>query len=265
MKISVIIPTYKPGDYLFECLESLQSQTFPKCDYEVLLILNGVAEPYNSIINNWISAHTINVNLFVVEEAGVSNARNVALDAASGDYITFIDDDDIVSDSYLMELYACASREVVSVCFPLSFKDGTSNYEPYSITKDYYRIEKTKHSDFWKVRRFFNGPVYKLIHKDIIGSRRFNIKFKNGEDSLFMFQISDKLNKVECTSRNAIYYRRFRCNSASQGKSFFYIFNVEMKLLKEYSKIYWSNIGKYNFIFYVLFMLAAIKMCIVRR
>ena len=46
MKISVIIPTYKPQAYLWKCLDSMVAQTFPKEEFEVILVLNGCSEPW---------------------------------------------------------------------------------------------------------------------------------------------------------------------------------------------------------------------------
>ena len=57
MKISVIIPTYKPKEYLWECLDSLYNQTLSKQDFEVLLVLNGCDEPYKSNIRKYINNH----------------------------------------------------------------------------------------------------------------------------------------------------------------------------------------------------------------
>ena len=54
MKISVIIPTYSPREYLWECLDSLCGQSFFRWDFEILLILNGTREPYYSFINEYI-------------------------------------------------------------------------------------------------------------------------------------------------------------------------------------------------------------------
>lgn len=102
MKISVIIPTYKPQSYLWECLDSLRNQTFPKSDFEIFLILNGCKDPYQSQIENYLLIHEIcNLRLIQTDQLGVSNARNIGLDCANGDYITFIDDDDYVSPYYL--------------------------------------------------------------------------------------------------------------------------------------------------------------------
>ena len=86
MKISVIIPTYKPQAYLWECLDSLVAQTFSKEDFEVVLVLNGCTEPWKSQIQEYIDAKMkgMNVKFIHTEQGGVSNARNMGLDAAEG-------------------------------------------------------------------------------------------------------------------------------------------------------------------------------------
>ena len=94
MKISVIIPTYQPKDYLWECLNSLTSQTISKDDYEVIIVLNGCDEPYKSQIQSYIDAKEgFHFSLIQTDVPGVSNARNIGLDKSKGEYISFIDDD----------------------------------------------------------------------------------------------------------------------------------------------------------------------------
>lgn len=78
MKISVIVPTYKPQVYLLECLDSIYNQTLPKLDYELVLVLNGCNEPYNTQIKKWISNHNdLQIQFFQTDLGGVSNARNI--------------------------------------------------------------------------------------------------------------------------------------------------------------------------------------------
>lgn len=255
MKISVIVPTYKPKDYLWQCLDSLVSQTYPKGDFEVILVLNGCEEPYKSDIEKYISTKMsgMNVNLIHTLHGGVSNARNIALDQAKGEYVTFIDDDDYVSRSYLEELLKIASKDTISLCYPLSFVDGTVMYKSYYITKNFDSIELLdKPIDYKLAKLFFGGPVYKLIHKDVIGDRRFDIRFKNSEDSLFMFLISDKFKYVSVTSKEAIYYRRIRNGSAVTRKRYIReVFINSIRIILSYSKIYFSNPGRYDFSFFV--------------
>lgn len=260
MKVSVIIPTYKPGDYLWECLNSLNSQDMPVGYFEVLLILNGCNEPYYTAIRSWMKAHCCdNFQIIQTDEPGVSNARNIGIEKAIGDYICFIDDDDFVSPSYIEELYACASKDVISLCYPLSFKDGTEDYLPYYITDNYIKGNGTDTYPYEKARRYFSGPVYKLIHKDIIGNRRFDISFKNGEDSIFMFAISDKFNKVRFTSQNAVYYRRVREGSALlRKKNKSEILGNCFNMMRAYTGIYLGNPMRYNLGFYITRILGAV-------
>ena len=79
--ISVIIPTYKPQAYLWECLDSMVAQTFPKEEFEVILVLNGCSEPYKRDIEQYISPKmgSMHVQFIHTEEGGVSNARNMGI------------------------------------------------------------------------------------------------------------------------------------------------------------------------------------------
>ena len=260
MKISVIIPTYRPKEYLWECFESLEKQAFPKKDFEVILVLNGCTEPWKSEIESYIASEMqdMNVKFIHTEQGGVSNARNIGLDNAKGEYITFIDDDDFVSPCYLQELYSKANPSTVSLCYPLSFEDGSSKYKTFYITKD-YNSNKAFHYPWITARRYFNGPVYKLIHRDIIGDRRFDIRFTHGEDSLFMFLISDRLKWISFTSKHAIYYRRIRMGSAMMcEQNLFKKIENEWNLFLVRSSLFFSHPQRYSFKYYLRCILSSV-------
>lgn len=250
MLISIIIPTYKPKDYLWQCLDSLINQTFSKQDFEVILVLNGCTEPWKGEIENYIATkmQDMNVNFIHTEQGGVSNARNLGIEVACGEYITFIDDDDYVSSCYLEELSQKTDIDTISLSNTLAFYDTNEWIPNQNITKNFCFTGKK--IPFYKARRFFNGPVYKLIHKDIIGNRRYDVTFKNGEDSLFMFLISDRFNKVVFTSPTAVYYRRLRHDSASQVERH-YINRIKngTRLILQYIKIYLKGFPHYNVYF----------------
>lgn len=262
-KISVIIPTYKPQDYLWECLDSLVAQTFSKEDFEVILVLNGCTEPYKSAIENYIAEKMqgMNVNFIHTEVGGVSNARNLALDQMKGEFITFIDDDDFVSPQYLESLYEKADAETISICYPHAFKDGyVETAVPYSMRKVYEDLHDKKNIRISsKVRKCFSGPWMKLIPMSFIQDRRFDVRFKNGEDSLFMFLISDKFKKFAFASKDAVYYRRYREGSAvTSERKRIDIFINGIKLIKVYFKYFLRTPFKYNWIFFSTRILASI-------
>ena len=261
MKISVVIPSYKPKEYLQVCLQSLERQTIEKTLFEVILVLNGCKEPYYSEIECYVQKSELNVVLVQTDTPGVSNARNIALDRTRGEYITFLDDDDWISPSYLSELYELAETGYVPLSNIKAFKDKTNVELPYYITDIFNRYcnNHIRHN-ILQIRSFMSVPCCKLIRKEVIGKRRFNTRFKNGEDSLFMFLISNKMVEFKFTSSNAIYYRRVRENSAvTQKKTLKEKIMNSFHLCIAYSKIYWSDIRSYNFMFYIMRILASVK------
>lgn len=262
MRISVIIPTYRPKSYLWDCLDALASQTFPKDSYDVWIILNGCKEPYQHDIENYIYNHYGCQWHFVqVNKAGVSDARNYGINNSEGEYIAFIDDDDVVSPTYLERLYNCASEDTISVCRPVAFNDGEIEKELSYEMSDVFRVnEGKKKVDFIVTRKFYGGPCMKLIHRSIISNRRFDPKFKNGEDSLFMFLISDKVKYTSFTSNDAIYYRRIRENSAvTKKRSLTEKIGNAFKLMMEETKIYFGGFPRYRFSFYITRLLGAVR------
>lgn len=267
MKISVIIPTYKPQEYLWGCLDSIVLQTFPREYFELILVLNGCDEPYKTNICRYIKTkmHGINVNFIHVKEPGVSNARNIALERVKGEYVAFIDDDDYVSPRYLELLYEKASPNTVALCYPFAFKDKEPEKQlVYRITEEYnLRISRGKQS-YIRARKFFSGPCMKLISMQIIKNRRFDVNFVRGEDSIFMFLISDRIKYIDFTSEDAVYYRRFRMNSAVTTKQgMLKIIRNSCNMMIEETKIYLNKPMKYNLIFYLTRLLGCIKTIIV--
>ncbi len=237
MDISVIIPTYKPGDYIFECLDSLLKQQ-TTVSFEIIVVLNGCNEPFYDTINSYISENKIGIDIILLQTdmPGVSYARNMAIGESNGDFLTFIDDDDIVSECFLQELFTNSSRDTVGVANVKAFKGNIEN-----INDDYHSVAFNKHMMTSSVikskismRKFLSNAWPKLISKDIVGGNEFNTKVPIAEDSLFMIQISKNISCIKLTSPDSIYYRRIRTESATRA------FRSSFEL----TKIYTYLIGK---------------------
>lgn len=261
MDISVIIPTFKPGGYLWDSLLSLRCQTLSRKCYEIILVLNGDREPYYSNIKSFLNDEfdeSYNIHFLYTEMANVSNARNLGLDTAKGDYITFVDDDDYVSENYLSELLKVASVQTIALAHPVAVSEGkTVNY---SIENEYKKISSKGIVPFMQARRVFQGACIKLFHKSIIGNRRFNLSFKNSEDALFMFLVSDRFVNVCSTASSAIYYRRIRQDGLyRRKKTIGYSIQNAARLSFSYTKIYLSCPWRYNFVFFLTRILGTIK------
>lgn len=263
MTISLIIPTYKPGKYIIECLESLGCQTLAADAFEIIIVLNGCDEPWRAEINLLIERYLKdnNVRFIQTDRGGVSNARNMAIDIAKGEFITFIDDDDYISPTYLEELLKYSSQDCVALTDCIYFDDESrkeiiDNAHHRNFIKNHQSVTPT----LYQTRVFFNGPVMKLLHRDIIGERRFNPKFKNGEDNLMMFGISDRIKNIAFTSSSAIYYRRIRENSATtKRRSRFQRIKNSIKIMVEYCRYLSSRPFGYNPAFVLSRFAAEIK------
>ena len=101
-KITVIVPVYNTEKYLRRCVDSILAQTFT--DFELLLVNDGSTDGSGAICDEYAQKDS-RVRVFHKENGGVSSARNIGIDNAQGDWITFIDSDDRIEQRHLYLLY----------------------------------------------------------------------------------------------------------------------------------------------------------------
>lgn len=258
IKISVIIPTYRPKSYIIECLDSVMNQTLDLIFYEVILVLNGSNEPYRSMLHGYAEKYK-NFKLLYEEPASVSNARNCGIKYAIGEYICFIDDDDVVSPNYLEELLKISTHDIIGVSNIHSFKSTIADWnDNFFACKTIHRHKYC--NSLFRNRSILSFPVAKLIHRSIIANKMFDLRFKNGEDALFMTQISDRIQGFAFTDESACYFVRERSGSASRK----YIdrrkiLRDSILLIKTYISTYFSSPLKYSFLLFAARIPGVIK------
>ncbi|MGY5393442.1 glycosyltransferase family A protein [Acinetobacter sp. NigerLNRRAM0016] len=256
--IDVVIPTYKPEFYLFECFESISSQDFDFNLFKVVIVLNGPKEPYYSKIKEWLCCFNFNSELLYSEVTGVSSARNMALNKSISTYITFLDDDDIISFNYLSLLVSKIQPNSIMVSNTYNFVNGLGDMD---IENDYLTFkEGFSSSNLIKYRKYLSNACCKLIPLSLVGETRFNENLMQSEDAVFMFAISNRIHKIISTDVNAIYYRRLRKNSASRAKkSIKYSSLLALNVLFCFTLIYFKNPFKYNLFLYLTRLMAVFK------
>lgn len=113
--ISVIVPIYNVEQFLEKCLTSISSQTYK--NLEVILVDDGATDNSGKICDKYAEC---NPNFKVVHKknGGLSDARNTGLELCKGEYITFIDGDDYISQDYVEKLYNTLAKynTDISVC-----------------------------------------------------------------------------------------------------------------------------------------------------
>lgn len=100
--ISLILPVYGVEDYLEECIQSVVTQTYQ--NIEIILVDDGSKDRCPQIIDEW-AARDARIRPVHKENGGQSSARNLGMELARGEYITFIDSDDWVEPEYCEKLY----------------------------------------------------------------------------------------------------------------------------------------------------------------
>jgi len=257
--ISIIIPTNKPTLYLADCLNSLARQTIDNHLFEVIVVINGSSfDEFIKCCKTWNDSRNNIFFRFIYErQGGVSRARNIGLDHALGAYIAFIDDDDVVSTSYLEDLYENVNATQIAVanvrCFDKDIHDYYSDY----LGLSFIRL-KCKSYSILTYRSFLSICCAKLIPTLVIGDIRFNESIHMGEDSLFMASISYKIESIRLTDEKCIYNRRVTNNSLSRGKKDIrYLYQQRIMLIIHYIKIWIKHPFDINLLFIFSRIIAA--------
>lgn len=133
-KVSVIIPVYKVQEYLDECLNSMDRQTYK--DFELILVDDGSPDFCGEICEEYAKNHD-NTKVIHQENAGLSQARNNGVKIASGDYIIFVDSDDYVTDDYIDYLVNLAEKYDADVAIGENVKFIDNNIPKIPIKNEF--------------------------------------------------------------------------------------------------------------------------------
>lgn len=182
IKISVIIPAYNSAGYILKSLISIYEQTRPV--HEVIVVDDGSSDDTVRVVNKYIyDENLINISVISQPNAGPSAARNLGIKHSTGNYIAFLDSDDIwlrdkikIQERYLREM-----PELAIIC-------GEMNYT-------YNRLQETTILDFYKA--LWKTPFYTstiIIRKDILLKHRFDEDKRLSEDyKLYMTILKNNL------------------------------------------------------------------------
>ena len=183
--ISIIIPVYNAEDHLSKCINSVISQSY--ANWELFLINDGSTDKSGEICDNYALLDN-RINVFHQNNKGVSSARNIGLNKATGEWITFIDSDDYVNKRYLENLISHVDESIdlvisysEQICNNLSTKENYSSIliTPTNLSNMFIENDMHWHTAPWS--KLFNN---KLIQKNNI---RFKEKMHWCEDAVFLF------------------------------------------------------------------------------
>ena len=109
VSLSIIIPAYNVVSYLADCIESIMAGTYQ--DFEILLIDDGSVDGTGSLCDRLAEKYSV-IQVFHTTNSGLSTARNLGIDHASGQYVGFVDADDVIAPNMFEALIHCMGPDV---------------------------------------------------------------------------------------------------------------------------------------------------------
>lgn len=203
--ISVIVPIYNAEKYLHRCMDSILNQTYK--NLEIVLIDDGSKDSSGTICDAY-AAKDSRIKVIHQENSGVSAARNAGLDAAFGDYITFVDSDDYITADMIYELYRTCEDEHCDCSIGGYYGVGIRNTVRWSVIPK--GVCSWTGVDF--LRNHMNDEdipsclvCNKLFHHQLWDSCRFPLK-QLYEDSWIMPEIYSRCKKISTFPKGTYYY-----------------------------------------------------------
>ena len=161
MKLTIIIPVYKAEKTLDRCVESILSQDYS--DYEIILVDDGSPDLCPEKCDSWAERYS-QISVIHKANGGLSDARNAGIEVARGDYLTFVDSDDMIAPSTLAPLMnKIAHDESIQILeYPVSIK-GKNMFIPHNlhyddIQKYWTECEGYRHTYVWN--KIFRRPLF---------------------------------------------------------------------------------------------------------
>ena len=139
--LSIVVPVYNTEKYLRRCMDSIMNQTLK--DIEIIIVDDGSKEEC-AILCDEISKTDSRIKVVHKENGGLGFARNTGLEAASGEYIGFVDSDDYIEPKMYETLYNAAKKHNADLCLSgICFVGGNMFSESGGDTKKSYFVEET--------------------------------------------------------------------------------------------------------------------------
>ena len=215
--VSVIVPVYLVYDYIDRCIESIVGQKYT--NLEIILVDDGSSDGCANKCDEWAKKDD---RIMVIHKSngGLSDARNYGMRIICGDYVSFIDSDDYVTDDFFEILLHTAlehDSDIVECSYVECFENG--NYEEYHddlAVVDHYAAEGL--SALIDETTFYQHVWDKLYKREVVQDKYFEVG-KQHEDVFWTYQIFGQANRITKINRTMYFYLQRKSSIIGQGYS----------------------------------------------
>ena len=222
--ISVIVPVHNGSRYIERCIDSIAKSSYEHI--EIIVVENGSTDNTYEICKK-LSENDARIRLFSTDQCGVSNARNIGIDNAYGDWISFVDADDYISPVMLQQLMKTALEYSADLVF-CDLVHGSEEFFDFSemgcSIDDLKNVETLTLDSFFRETylraQYKYSVVYnKLFNRRKLGEIRFNRNLYYIEDRNFVIQYALNCKNIISIPDKLYYYfknEKSISNSADQ-------------------------------------------------
>ena len=141
-KVSIIVPVYNTSKYLNSCIKSLLHQTLK--DIEIILINDGSTDDSESIIKKYKDKR---IKYISKKNEGIGKTRNLGIDTATGEYLSFIDSDDYVEPDFCEKMYEKATKDKCDIVICDYYED---HFEGLKEIKESLNKSNKELKELWR-------------------------------------------------------------------------------------------------------------------
>ena len=249
--VSIIVPVYNAEKTLARCVDSILNQTYE--DYELLLVNDGSTDSSGALCDAY-AARDSRVQVFHKENAGVSNARNLALSQARGTYLQFLDSDDWITPEATLSLVRAAEDhqcDLVISDFYRVVGERVSHKgdidEDTVLTREEYAAHMMENP-----ADFYYGVLWnKLFLGDVVRENglRFPVGMNWGEDFVFVTEYLAHVRRVAFLTRPVYDYHRSLTGMVARqfmdcARHPLYNVQLRLRMYRSYRELY-QRTGQY--------------------
>ena len=238
-KVSIIIPCYKVEKYLKRCLDSVLAQTF--CEWEAICVDDGSPDDCGQILDEY-ARQDSRFKIIHQTNQGVSAARNHALEQAAGEFIAFIDSDDVVAPSFLTSLLSAleANPEAdISACGFIKAPEVQPWIENDKPALIYH--QPFEHYVLHRKPKIASVIWNKLFRRSLLEGLKFDTDLAFGEDLIFLYQVLYRARQMVHLPQD-LYFYRLRADSAMNREVALSRLDNELLVAAKLAKIFFNKI-----------------------
>lgn len=208
MRFSIIVPCFNVAEWVPETLDSVISQ---KCrDWECLCVDDGSSDGTGHVLDEY-AARDARITVIHQHNGGVGSARNAALDVAHGEYVVFLDGDDVLHQDALRVLAEEVERCPVDAIKFFFESSNNCRYEEMALpsVKSRQNFDFKKSAEFQQAFRLIptNYSCMISFRRSVIGDVRFS-RYFHSEDTLFAVQVFSHCQSAAIIDAKLYYYRQ---------------------------------------------------------